>query len=113
MPGALSVDLRERSLAALASGLSVTEVATRFDVSRSSLYRWQRKRAATGALTPGRSPGRPRRLNPDHEAALLAEVQTHPDATLGELCATVPVAVSPTTMGRTLRKLGLARKKRA
>ena len=89
MPRALSVDLRERSLAALASGLSVTEVATRFDVSRSSLYRWQRKRAATGAL------------------------QTHPDATLGELCATVPVAVSPTTMGRTLRKLGLARKKRA
>jgi transposase len=112
MPRALSVDLRERSLHALASGMSVTEVATRFDVSRSSLYRWQRQRSKTGSVTPAQSPGRPRRLDPDHEAALRAEVQTHPDATLAELCRATPVALSPTTMGRTLRRLGLARKKR-
>lgn len=113
MPRALSVDLRERSLHALASGMSVTEVATRFDVSRSSLYRWQRRLAETGVLAPDQSPGRPRRLSPAHEAALVAQLQTQPDATLAELCATVPVVVSATTMSRTLQTLGLGRKKRA
>lgn len=112
MPRAYSVDLRERSLQALASGRSVTEVASIFDVSRSSLARWRRKVATTGSLVPGRPSGRRRCLTPDQEQAVARQVQATPDATLDELCATSPVPVSRATMGRTVQRLGLRRKKR-
>jgi len=112
MPRAYSVDLRERSLQALASGRSVTEVTTLFGVSRSSLHRWQRQQGTTGSLVPGRPSGRPRRLTPTQEQAIAQQVQATPDATLEELCVTSPVPVSRQTMGRTVQRLGLTRKKR-
>jgi transposase len=115
MPRAYSVDLRERSLRAVASGLPMTEVAQLFDVSVSSLGRWQQQQRTTGTLTPGRSRGRPRAIAPAHEAALAAQVAAQPDATLAEHCAQWAeahgVTVSPTTMGRTLARLGLPLKK--
>lgn len=112
MPRAYSVDLRERSLQALASGRSVTEVATLFGVSRESLYRWQARKASTGSVTPGTASGRPRLLSPDQEAQLATRVAAEPDVTLAELCATAPVSISCPTMCRTLARLGLTRKKR-
>ena len=116
MPRAYSVDLRERSLRALASGITATEVARLFDVSPSSLSRWQRQQRTTGTLTPGQSPGRPRTIGTAAEPALAAQVAATPDATLAEHCAqwakTHGVTLSPTTMGRTLARLGLPLKKR-
>jgi len=112
MPRAYSVDLRERSLQAMASGRSVTEVASLFDVSRSSLHRWRRQMVLTQSLAPGRSPGRHRRLTADQEQAIAVQVRATPDATLDELCAASPVPVSRATMGRTVQRLGLRRKKR-
>lgn len=116
MPRAYSVDLRERSLRAVTSGLPLTEVARRFDVSVSSLDRWRRQQRTTGALVPGRSSGRPRAITPAQESALTAQVAATPDATLAEHCAvwlgTHGVTLSPTTMGRTLQRLGLPLKKR-
>lgn len=112
MPRAYSVDLRERSLQALASGRSVTEVAHLFGVSRFSLHRWRHQQATTGSLMAGQSSGRPRRLTPDQEEAIARQVRATPDATLDELCATSPVPVSRATMGRTVQRLGLTRKKR-
>ena len=112
MPRAYSVDLRERSLQAMASGRPVPEVAQLFGVSRESLYRWHAQQAATGSVVPGKATGRPRLLTPAQEADLLTRLNETPDATLGELCATLPVAMSLPTMSRTLRRLGLTRKKR-
>ena len=116
MPRAYSVDLRERSLRAVASGLPLTEVAQRFDVSVSSLARWRQQQRTTGTLVPGQSPGRPRAIATAQEPALTAQVAAIPDATLAEHCAawldTHGVALSPTTMGRTRARLGLPLKKR-
>jgi len=117
MPRAYSVDLRERSLRALASGLSATEVARLFDVSVSSLSRWQRRQRTTGDLTPDRATGRPRAIPAAQEPLLVAQVAAQPDATLAEHCArwatqAATVPVSPTTMGRTLQRLDLPLKKR-
>lgn len=115
MPRAFSVDLRERSLRALASGMAAAEVARLFDISRSSLARWARRQRERGDLTPGRSPGRPRAIPTSEEPSLRAQVAAHPDATLAEHCArwaaTHGVTVSPATMCRRLQRLGLPLKK--
>ena len=116
MPRAYSVDLRERSLRALASGMPVTEVVQLFDVSESSLYRWRQRQRTTGKLTPGRSSGRPRMILTAQQELLTAQVAAQPDATLAEHCArwatAHAVAMSPTTMGRSLQRGGLPLKKR-
>jgi transposase len=116
MPRAYSVDLRERSLRALASGMPAAEIERSFGVSRSSLARWRRAQAAGRALRPGCSSGRPRAIPPPQEPDLRAQAAAHPDATLGEHCArwhaSHGVRVSAATMSRMLARLGLALKKR-
>jgi transposase len=111
-----SRDLRERLLQAWASGLSAAEIARTTGVSPSSLRRWKQKQAAGASLDPGTSPGGPRKITPDDEPALRAQVAATPDATLAEHCAQWAtaghVAVSLSTMGRTLLRLGLPLKKR-
>ena len=76
-----------------------------------SLARWRQQQRTTGALTPGRSSGRSRAIATEQEPALTAQVAATPDATLAEHCPawldTHGVALSPTTMGRTLARLGL------
>lgn len=116
MPRAYSVDLRERSLRAMTSGMPVAEVARLFDVSEASLYRWRRRQQSQGDLTPGRSTGRPRAIPAAQDAGLRAQVVAAPDATLAEHCAqwaaTHAVTVSPATMCRALQRRGLPLKKR-
>ena len=70
MSRAYSVDLRERSLRALTSGMRAVEVARLFDVSLSRLSRWRERQRRTGDLTPGRSPGRPRLIPAAQEVAV-------------------------------------------
>ena len=116
MPRGYSRDLRERLVQAVASGLSVVEVARTMDVSVSSVHRYRRKVAAGVSLAPGTSPGGPRKIGPDAEAALRAQVAAHPDATLAEHGAMWAAAghdpVSRATMSRALARLGLRLKKR-
>jgi len=103
-------------LQALASGLSAVEIARTTGVSSSSLRRWKRKQAAGTTLDPGVSPGGPRKIPVTDEPALRAQVAARPDATLAEHCtawvAGGCVAVSESTMSRTLTRLGLPLKKR-
>lgn len=112
-----SRDLRERLLQAVASGLSVAEVARITGVSESTIRRYTRKAAAGASLQPGTSPGGPRKITRDEEDALRAQVAAHPDATLAEHCAAWAVAgharVSRATMSRALNRLSLPLKKRA
>ncbi len=57
MGRALSVDLRERVIAAIDGGLSCRAAVTRFGVSAASAIRWRQLTLRTGKMMPGR-PGR-------------------------------------------------------
>jgi transposase len=116
MPHGYSRDLRERLVQAVASGLSVAEVARTMHVSASSVRRYVRTAAAGASLEPGRSPGGPRKIPVVDEDALRAQIVARPDATLAEHCARWAAAghaaVSVATMSRALHRLGLPLKKR-
>jgi transposase len=110
-----SADLRERLLSAIDAGLSQTEAARLFGVSLSSLKRWRARQQQSGAVQALPRPGRTRRIPRAVEAALVAQVQAAPDATLVEHCATwagaTGVEVSSATMSRALNRAGWPLKK--
>ncbi len=78
---AYALDLRERVVKFIQGGGSKAEAARRFDLARSSVYRYL-VAAQKGALTPKKSWGHWRKLDPQK---LQAHVKGHPDATLKEL----------------------------
>ncbi len=90
-------------------------VAQTFGVGRATVQRYvaQRRR---GTLVPRPFPGRAARIGAAHAAALRAQMDAAPDATLAEHCdrwaADQGVRVSVATMQRTIARLGWTRKKR-
>jgi transposase len=54
MAKALSIDLRDRVIRAVASGISRRQAAERFDVSASSAIRWCALKEASGSAAPKR-----------------------------------------------------------
>jgi len=86
MAKALSVDLRERVIAAVASGVSGRQAALRFDVSASSVSRWRSKITREGEIAPKRQGGdrRSGRIEA-HAKTILKAVDATPDITLAEL----------------------------
>lgn len=113
---AYSIDLRERVLAALDSGMPRTEVIRLFQVSQGSITRWRRLRRTTGTLTPGRPSGRPRTIPPRQEPLLRLQLEADPAAPLATHAAhwtdDQATPVSSWTMARAIRRLGWSRKKR-
>lgn len=110
-----SQDLRERVLAAADDGEPVGRIATLLRVSVSYVSKVLTRRRLTGETTA--RPQRchvPRKLN-DLYPAILAEVTSRPDATIGELRAwlheTHNVSASTGLIHRTLAALGLTYKK--
>ena len=116
MPRAYSVDLRERVLRAHAAGLAAPEIERALGVSRRTVARWEARVRHGGSLVPGRSPGRSRKIPPEREDALRAQVAARSDATLAQHCALWQadhgVRVSEATMCRRLAALRLPLKKR-
>ncbi len=88
MSKALSVDLRTRVLAAVATGATHREAASRFGVSAASVSRWRRLEREKGDLRPGPLGGDRRSGRIEAQAdlvlGLLAET---PDLTVEELRA--------------------------
>jgi transposase len=86
MAKALSFDLRERVMAAIAAGLSCRQAAERFGVSASSAIRWreQHRRTGTVASKPQGGDRRSGRIEA-HAEAILEWVDEVPDITLMEL----------------------------
>ena len=78
---AYALDLRERVVKFIQSGGSKAEAARRFDLGRSTVYRYL-DAVQSGMLAPKASWGHWRKLDP---AKLHAHVKAHPDATLNEL----------------------------
>ena len=78
---AYALDLRKRVVKFIQGGGSKAEAARRFELARSSVYRYLAA-AKKGALAPKTSWGHWRKLDPQK---LQAHVNKHPDATLKEL----------------------------
>ena len=118
MPAPLSLDLRLRVIKAYKNGEgSLRELARRFDIGEATTDRWWSRYKATGEVEARQMGGyRPRIVDADIEEVVRLLVFDTPDATLVEYADTLYVEtglrVSKSTMGRTLRRLGLTRKKR-
>jgi len=117
MPEPLSVDLRERIVAAHArGGMTRQEVADLFQVGRATVSRLVRRFKDTGSVVPDpHGGGRAKRLSADDEEKLLVFVTERPDATIPELVVGLAeragVRVSTSTMSRALARMGFTRKK--
>jgi transposase len=113
---AYSQDLRDRVLAAVDGGMRVREAAPLFRVSISYIYKALERRSATGETTASAGGGsqRPAVLS-GHEAALLAHLRAHSDATLAELrrwlLETRGVSISVGALWNGLDRLGWTLKK--
>jgi transposase len=112
-----SADLRERVLRAGEAGVSPTVIAERFGVGLSTVYLWRQQARADGRrCAKPHGGGRARGIDPAGEAILRGLVAERNDRTLDEyrelLAAGGGPRVSRPTLCRTLRRLGLRRKKK-
>ena len=88
MSKALSVDLRERVVAAVAAGASCRAAAARFGVSASSAIRWAALAREAGSVAPGPLGGDRRSMRIEaHGALILRLVDRKSDITLKEIRA--------------------------
>jgi transposase len=116
MSKALSVDLRERVVGAVAAGVSCRAAAARFGVSASSAIRWCARLRATGSVLPQALGGdrRSGRIEA-HAARILALVARTPDLTLAELRAVLAeagVVIGMASLWRFLDRHRITRKTR-
>jgi len=88
MSKALSVDLRERVVAAVSAGASCRAAAARFGVSASSAIRWVTLAREAGSVAPGPLGGDRRTARIEaHAPLILGLVERTSDITLGEIRA--------------------------
>jgi transposase len=110
-----SVDLRQRVLAAVASGMPRQDVATTFGVSMGTIKRLLHKQRQGIDLAPHAPPGRSATIAPHQYAALHAQLDAYPDATFVQHAASWNEAhgttLSQWTLGRAIRRIGWTRKK--
>ena len=83
----LSLDLRERAVAAVLAGESCRSVAARFSVSPSSVIRWAERQRRTGSAAAQAMGGVRRAALAGQREWLLARIGERPDLTLAVLAA--------------------------
>jgi transposase len=113
---AYSVDLRKRVVAGvLEQGLSIGEAATLFQIGSATVERYLKQWRERGDLKHRTSPGRPRLLDAAQEEQVKQQLAQANDLKLKVRCAqlqeTSGALVSEATMCRTLKRLGISRKK--
>jgi transposase len=107
-----SLDLRERTLAAVDRRMPSKEAVGAFGVSLATIKRWLKRRETTGSAAPKRRPAmRPRVGSTVEERRVLwRQLEEHHEATLEEHRALLEeeygVRVSVATMSRAIRRLG-------
>jgi transposase len=112
---AYSLDLRQKIVQVVASGISIRKTAERFMVSKSYVQKLLKQKKDLGHLIPFKQGGH--QVSPvlQFEDQIREIVAQHNDATLAEYCELVGEAtgewVSLSTMCRTLQRLELPRKK--
>src|SRR3954468_21668245 len=111
---AYSEDLRKKIVSAVERGMSKAQAARLFDVSLSSLKRYSRTARGGGSLEPGKSPGRPRKVNESSRALLEADVKERPAATISQrrrfLEHLTGTALSDSTVRRLMKRMGFSQK---
>ena len=107
---AYSMDLRLRVLADSDAGSPTKQVALKYGVSRTWVRWLKQRRRETGNIEPGRSTGRPRKIDRDKLAAL---VKRFPDATLVELRDKLGIECSPSSIWMALSAMRITFKKNA
>jgi transposase len=118
MPKPYSADLRERVLLADEAGFPPAVVAERFGVGLATVYLWRQQARVEGRrCAKPHSGGRARGIDAAGEALLRVLVAERNDRTLDEYRELLAARgggsrVSRPTLCRTLRRLGLWRKKR-
>ncbi len=115
MSKALSVDLRQRVVAAVAEGASCHAAAARFGVSIASAIRWCARERETGSVAP-KALGGDRRSGriEAHASLILGLVERTPDITLMEIQAELAKSgekVAVSTLWRFFARRGLTWKK--
>jgi transposase len=112
---AYSEDLRTKIVQALRRGMTKTEAARTFSVSRSSVKRYAKLAQEGRSLAPKKRPGSKLKIDESATKLLEADVQRRPAATLSErsefLEKVAGLRVSDSTVSRMLRRLGWSRKK--
>jgi transposase len=118
MSKALSVDLRDRVVAAIEEGMSCRQAATRFGVSAASAIRWRALKLRRGDVRPGPLGGdrRSGRIEA-HAELILGLLDQQRDITLAELKAALAergVEVGAATLWRFFdrRKITLKKSRR-
>jgi len=114
----LSLDLRERIVAALADGATSREAARRFGVSVATAVRLGQKWRAGRSLAPGKIGGHRRPLLGEvTQAWIRGRLLEKRDLTIRALTAELVrergVSVTPDTVWRCVRRMGLSYKKNA
>lgn len=118
MPRPYSADLRGRALRACERAeASRAEIARRFEVAEATLYSWLKQDREEGRRAAKPHAGGPApKIDAAGREVVRALVDADDAATLGEYvdryAARTDQRVSPALMCRTLRRLGLTRKKR-
>lgn len=102
------IDLRERVMAALDSGMSRKEACKIFKISLRTLCNWSRLRRETGRLECKKLPEERvyRKMSKEGITSYLA---SHPDAFLREISD--HFGVTPQSVFAALKKFGITRKK--
>ena len=116
MTQALSIDLRERVLSAIAGGLSGRRAAERFAVSAASVSRWRKllREQGSAAARPQGGDRKSQRLEA-HADLILNAVDEKTDITLAELQAklrTQGVVAGRGSIWRFFQRHRITRKKR-
>ena len=118
MSKALSIDLRERVIAAIEEGMSCRGAAVRFGVSAASAIRWRGLERRQGDVRPGPLGGDRRSGRIEAQAdVILGLIEGKPDITLAEIEAALAergVVVSGSSIWRFFdrRKITLKKSRR-
>ena len=112
---AYSVDLRTKVVESVRQGISKSETARRFGVSRSAVKRYVKRLDEGGSLAPKRRPGKRPKLNQTAMQLLKEDLAARPWATHRQrsefLFGFCGVKVSEATICRAIKRLGHSRKK--
>ena len=115
MPKALSVDLRERVLAAVEAGASCRQAAERFGVGAATAIRWQARFRTEGVIAAKAMGGDQRSRKVEaHAEVILQACEAEPQAYLRELRDSLRekgVNTSMSGLHRFFERHGISRKK--
>jgi transposase len=111
---AYSEDLRKKIVSAVERGMPKAQAARLFDVSLSSVKRYSRTARKGDSLEPGKSSGRPRKVDEKARALLAKDVEERPAATIPQrrrfLEHISATTLSDSTVRRLMKRLGFSQK---